>query len=633
MKTDNITIRILRLVLPWWKWVVAATISMVLFALLSGVTLGMLLPLFDDILLPQEGHTGDENFLESLDSNCSEPFNELLKSLVLFDSDSIRENADRISAGLSETLRVSNSSQVLFAVIVFIVITVFLKNLFAFFQSFFISKAEHGVIAGLRNSLYEHLLGLDMRFYATNRTGDIIAKFTSDIARMNRAMTQILMKVPRQIVLLIVYLTLALWASWKLAFATLLIFPPIMFIILIIGKILKSKTHYAQKRLSDFSSILNETIFGIRVVKAFSMEEYERAKFGNVIDKHRKTRISLRRIKALASPVTEVMGAIATGVIMWYGGQAVLTGEALSTGRFLVFIAAVLSMMKPIRALSNSNAAIQIGFASAERVFALMDTPPLIKEVDNPKPMTSIGSGIEFKDVSFSYKKGIEVLHKISFCIGRGEIVALVGPSGGGKSTVADLIPRFYDPDSGFITINGIDLRELRIRDIRQSLGVVTQETILFNDTVLNNIAYGVDDIPFETIRVATEAANALEFITELPDGFETVIGERGCQLSGGQKQRLAIARAILKNPEILIFDEATSALDTHSERFVQEAIDNLIEGRTTLVIAHRLSTITKATKVIYIDDGRIVEQGTHDELIALNGKYRELYDMQFKDV
>jgi len=317
---------------------------------------------------------------------------------------------------------------------------------------------------------------------------------------------------------------------------------------------------------------------------------------------------------------------------MWYGGQSVLAGETLSTGRFLVFIAAVLSMMKPIKVLSNSNAAIQIGFASAERVFDLMDRTVRIKEVENPVSLKSVEKGIEFRDVSFSYKEGVEVLQNVSFSIGRGEIVALVGPSGGGKSTIADLIPRFYDPDSGSIMIDGTDLHEIDLKDIRLSLGVVTQETILFNDTVMNNIAYGVDDIPIGTVRKVAQAANALEFIDELPEGFETVIGERGCQLSGGQKQRIAIARAILKNPDILIFDEATSALDTHSERYVQEAIDNLIEGRTTLVIAHRLSTIMKANRIIYIDEGRIAEQGTHDELIAKNARYRELYDMQFKD-
>jgi len=603
--------------------------------MLSGVTLGMLLPLFDDVLVPAGERSGDMNLRVALEQYCSVPASELGSSIVSLDSQGVGESWRELVDGISRALEESDPSQILFAVIVLMVVIVVLKNLFGFLQTFLMARVEQGVIARVRNTLYSHLLELDMRFYTSTRSGDVIARFTSDVAGMNRSMRQILMRVPREMVLLAVYLTVALWASWRLALATLLIFPPVMFVILIIGRILKRKTHYAQRRLSDFSSLLQETIFGIRVVKAFSMEEFEGEKFRRIISEHRKTRISLRRIGALASPLTEAMGAVASGLIMWYGGRAVLAGESLSAGRFLVFLAAILSMMKPIKVLSNANAVIQGGFASAERVFELMDRPVKIKQSDDPKPLKSVSEGIEFHDVCFRYTEGIEVLRNISFTIGKGEIVALVGPSGGGKSTIADMIPRFYDPDSGSVTIDGVDLRDIAVKDIRRSLGVVTQETVLFNDTVTNNIAYGVSDIPFERIRKAAEAANALEFIEfieELPDGFETVIGERGCWLSGGQKQRLAIARAILKNPEILIFDEATSALDTHSERYVQKAIDNLIKGRTTLVIAHRLSTISKATKVIYVENGMIAEQGTHEELLEKKGKYRGLYDMQFKD-
>jgi len=632
MRTHGTAARILRLVRPWWKSVAAATVCMAIFAMLSGVTLGMLLPLFDDVLVPAGERSGDMNLRVALEQYCSVPASELGSSIVSLDSQGVGESWRELVDGISRALEESDPSQILFAVIVLMVVIVVLKNLFGFLQTFLMARVEQGVIARVRNTLYSHLLELDMRFYTSTRSGDVIARFTSDVAGMNRSMRQILMRVPREMVLLAVYLTVALWASWRLALATLLIFPPVMFVILIIGRILKRKTHYAQRRLSDFSSLLQETIFGIRVVKAFSMEEFEGEKFRRIISEHRKTRISLRRIGALASPLTEAMGAVASGLIMWYGGRAVLAGESLSAGRFLVFLAAILSMMKPIKVLSNANAVIQGGFASAERVFELMDRPVKIKQSDDPKPLKSVSEGIEFHDVCFRYTEGIEVLRNISFTIGKGEIVALVGPSGGGKSTIADMIPRFYDPDSGSVTIDGVDLRDIAVKDIRRSLGVVTQETVLFNDTVTNNIAYGVSDIPFERIRKAAEAANALEFIEELSDGFETVIGERGCWLSGGQKQRLAIARAILKNPEILIFDEATSALDTHSERYVQRAIDNLIKGRTTLVIAHRLSTISKATKVIYVENGMIAEQGTHEELLEKKGKYRGLYDMQFKD-
>lgn len=631
MKTRSTAVRILRIVRPWWKSVAAAAVCMTMFAMLSGVTLGMILPLFDEVLVPAGERVGDKDLLVTLEQYCSVPMSELWSSITSLDSPGVGESWGQLGDGISRALEESDPSQILLAVIVLMIVIISLKNLFGFLQVFLMARVEQGVIARVRNALYSHILELDMRFYTSTRSGDVMARFTSDIAGMNRSMTQMLMKVPRQIVLLAVYLTVALWASWQLALATLLIFPPVMFVILIIGRILRRKTHYAQRRLSDFSSLLQETIFGIRVVKAFSMEEFESEKFGKIISDHRKTKISLRRIGALASPLTEVMGGVASGLIMWYGGRAVLAGESLSAGRFLVFLAAILSTMRPIKMLSNANAVIQGGFASAERVFELMDRPVRITQSDDPMPLKSVSEGIEFHDVCFSYTEGIEVLRDISFTIGKGEIVALVGPSGGGKSTIADMIPRFYDPDSGSITIDGVDLRDIAIKDIRRSLGVVTQETVLFNDTVANNIAYGVSDIPFERVRKAAEAANALEFIEELPDAFETVIGERGSWLSGGQKQRLAIARAILKNPEILIFDEATSALDTHSERYVQKAIDNLIKGRTTVVIAHRLSTISKATKVIYVENGMIAEQGTHEELLEKNGKYRGLYDMQFK--
>ncbi|MBN2587428.1 MAG: ATP-binding cassette domain-containing protein, partial [Candidatus Fermentibacteraceae bacterium] len=307
-----------------------------------------------------------------------------------------------------------------------------------------------------------------------------------------------------------------------------------------------------------------------------------------------------------------------------------LAGGDLTTGRFLVFLAAALSMMNPVKTISHANSRIQSGLASAERVFRLMDREVAILQPVDPAPFDGFCESIEFSSVSFSYDGNSPVLRDVSFTIRKGEIVALVGPSGGGKSTIADLIPRFYDPDSGKILIDGYDLRTIDLEVLRRSMGVVTQETVLFNDTIRNNIAYGEDGIPMERVELAAEVANAMEFIREFPGGFETVIGERGTRLSGGQKQRIAIARAVLKDPDILIFDEATSALDTHSERMVQQAIDGLVEGRTSLVIAHRLSTVTKASMVLYVEDGRIVERGTHPELLEKNGKYRKLYDLQF---
>ena len=630
MKKKSTIPRILSYLRPYWKWMTGAMLCMVLFAVFSGASLGMILPLFDNVFSRTDTATEKCDFLPSLRQNTGEAFSNLGSEIVSLHPRGVYSAGGELLEGLRDTFRESDPQQVLIAIVLGLIFIVLLKNFLGFMQVFFLSRAEQGVVASIRGSLYNHLLQLDMGFYTSVRSGDVMARFTSDVGNMNWAMTEMMMSVPRQFVLLLVYLGLALWASWRLTLITLLVFPPAMLFILIMSRRLRKKTHYSQEKLSDFSALLQETIFGIRIVKAFSMEKFEGSRFAGILDVHMRTETSLQRERAFASPVTEIMGSIASGFIMWYGGSAILSGGSLSTGRFLVFLAASLSMMKPIKIISTANSRIQTGIASAERVFDLMDQEPAIIQPVDPVLFDSFDDRIEFRDVCFSYETGIPVLTDVSFSLDKGEIIALVGPSGGGKSTIADLIPRFYDPDSGSILIDGSDLRTIDLEGLRRNLGVVTQETVLFNDTVRNNIAYGEDSIPIERIRLAAEVANALQFIEDLPDGFSTVIGERGARLSGGQRQRLAIARAVLKDPDILIFDEATSALDTHSERQVQKAIDGLIEGRTSLIIAHRLSTITKATKVLYIENGRIVESGTHPELLKLNGKYRLLYDMQF---
>lgn len=630
MKKKSAILRILSFVRPYWRWMTGAMLCMVFFALFSGASLGMILPLFDDVLTRDDQPREGGELLPVLRENTGSALSRMGSGITSLDPGETFSAGGDLVEGLRATFRRADPGQVLLVIIVGLLIIVILKNLLGFMQVFFLSRAEQGVVTDIRGKLYDHLLELDMGFYTSARAGDVMARFTSDVGNMNWAMTEMLMSVPRQAVLLLVYLGLALWASWRLALITLLVFPPAMLFILVLSRRLRRKTHTSQERLADFAAILQETIFGIRIVKAFSMERFESGRFAGMLDVHRKTETSLQRERAFASPVTEMMGAVASGFIMWYGGKAILSGGDLTTGRFLVFLAAALSMMSPIKTISKANSRIQSGLASAERVFRLMDRKPSVIQPADPVPLESFRDSIEFHDVCFSYGTDPPVLNDISFSMKRGEIVALVGPSGGGKSTIADLIPRFYDPDSGRITIDGHDLRRIDLEALRRSLGVVTQETVLFNDTVRNNIAYGEQGIPMERVELASRVANALEFILELPRGFETVIGERGTRLSGGQKQRIAIARAVLKDPDILIFDEATSALDTHSERMVQKAIDGLMEGRTSLVIAHRLSTVTKATRVLYVENGRIVERGTHSQLLEKNGKYRKLYDLQF---
>lgn len=630
MKDRKTALRILSFARPYWKWLIGAVLSMVLFALFSGASLGMILPLFDDVLGREDVQEDAPSLGEALRVNVGGDLREFGSSLAGFRIGNAVEAGERILAGVRLSIRSADPSQVLLVVIVMLLAFILLKNMLSILQVFFLARVEQGVVTDIRSRLYRHLLRLDLSFYSTGRSGDTIARFTSDVGNMNWALTEMLISVPRQIVLLLVYLTLALWASWRLALFTLLVFPPAILFILLLGRRLRSKTHTAQERLADFSSILQETIFGIRIVKAFSMERFESRRFDSLLDVHRKTETSLQRERALAGPVTEFMGALASGAIMWFGGSEILSGGTLTTGRFLVFLAASLSMMSPMKTISRANTRIQTGIACAQRVFNLMDMRSAILQVKDPSPFDGLQEGIRFSDVHFSYEEDIPVLNGISFSLEKGEIVALVGPSGGGKSTIADMIPRFFDPSTGSIEIDGVDLRKLDLHALRRSLGVVTQETILFNDTVWNNIAYGEPDIPPGRMEHALEAANALEFVGEMPDGLQTVIGERGARLSGGQRQRLAIARAILKDPDILIFDEATSALDTHSERQVQKAIDGLIEGRTSLVIAHRLSTIAKASRICYVEQGRIMEEGTHSELMARNGRYRRLYDLQF---
>jgi subfamily B ATP-binding cassette protein MsbA len=387
-----------------------------------------------------------------------------------------------------------------------------------------------------------------------------------------------------------------------------------------------------QERIASLTSVLHETISGVKVVKAFGMEDFENRKFAGEAQSLFATVMRVTRIKNLSSPSTEFLSAVAGGVIIWFGGMQVLSHESLKASEFIGFLFAMFQMMPPIKELSTVNNRLAEATAAGKRVFEILDTEPNIRTAPGAVRITGFDRSIEFRAISFRYAEGDEVLHHCSLTINKGEAVAIVGPSGAGKSTLVDLVPRFYDPTGGSITIDGRDLRNVELKSLREQIGIVTQETILFNDSVRNNIAYGLDECPEEALIAAARAANAHDFIKDMPYGYGTVIGERGVKLSGGQRQRLALARAILKNPPILILDEATSALDTESELLVQEAIERLMAGRTSIVIAHRLSTIQHADRIVVIDNGRITETGKHRELVRKkNGLYRKLYEMQFR--
>jgi len=512
------------------------------------------------------------------------------------------------------------------------VVTFLLKNIFGYIQSTMMTYVEHGVIRDLRNSVYAHIHRLPLAFFSNERTGGLISRVISDVPVIISGISATFFTSVREPLLIAAYLTIALSISWKLTLISFVVLPFILALTAAVGLRVHKQSGLVQERIADVTSVLQETISGVKVVKAFGMEAFESRKFGGANEGFFQTVFKVTKVRNLASPLSEFLGAVAGAIVIWYGGLEVLGQGALRASEFLGFLFAIFQLMPPVKELSTVNNRIQEATAAGRRVFDLLDTEPNIKNVESPVVLTGFRDRIEFRNVSFRYGSDDLVLADINTTVSKGEVVAIVGPSGAGKSTLVDLIPRFYDPTWGSITIDGIDLRAADIASLRALIGIVTQETILFNDTVRNNIAYGLEKCSLERVIEAAKAANAHRFIMEMPKGYESVIGERGVKISGGERQRIALARAILKNPPILILDEATSALDTESEMLVQEAIENLMAGRTSIVIAHRLSTVQHADRILVMEAGRIVESGRHDDLIQVeHGLYRKLHDLQFR--
>jgi len=603
----------------------------VVYALSSGASIGMILPVFDDVLSGREGDRTGRSIGAILSEDVLPLAGSAFERLAGFDLDGSVEAFSETGAAARAALREAPAREALAVVIAFIVVLIVLKNLAAVMQTFFLARVEQGVLFDLRRVLFGHILSLDLDYFARSRTGELLSRMTADVDRLKGAISEAMVNVAKQAILLAVFMTIALMASWKLTLVTLAVLPPSALAIGALGKRLRRKSHRAQEKMADFASVLQETSIGIRVVKAFSMEAFEQRRFDRILRSHARFETTLQRLKALAGPLTEIIGMGASALIFWYGGNEVLGKGSMTQGQFFVFLGAALSMIDPVKDLSKSITRIQAGMASSDRIFAILDEKPAVMESADPVDISGFSDSIVFEGVSFAYDRE-QVLHGIDLTVRAGEVVALVGPSGAGKSTLADLLPRFIDPTRGRIVMDGVDIRDMRLASLRALIGVVTQETVLFNDTIRNNIAYGHADLPLERVREAAAAASILDFIEELPEGFETIIGERGVTLSGGQRQRLAIARAILKNPAIMVLDEATSSLDTESERQVQRAIETLVSSRTALMIAHRLSTIRRADRIVFLEAGRIVETGTHEELLAAGGRYRKLYDLQFSD-
>jgi subfamily B ATP-binding cassette protein MsbA len=507
-----------------------------------------------------------------------------------------------------------------------------LKNIFWYAQSYLIVKVEQGVIRDIRNTLYLHYLELPVEYYNEARSGTLLSRITNDVSLVRGAIANGFAQAIRQTLLVIAYLAAVLTANWKLFLITLLVAPPSLYLIGNIGRRLRRYSTRSQERMGDLTGALQETITGVRVIKGFNLERLMGDRFRRVNQAYTNAMIRMTRTGSLAPPLTEILGATVGIVILYIGGRDIVRGTGMDAGRFLMFLVAIFALMQPIRTLSQVNIQIQEGLAAAARIFNVLDTKPSLSEKPDAIAMPAEIREIRFDDVSFSYVPGRPVLASVSFVAPAGSMVAVVGPSGAGKTTLVDMIPRFYDPLSGSIRLNGIDLRDLSLSGLRSAIGLVTQETILFDDTVEANIALGRPGAGRDEIESAARAANADGFIREMPEGYGTQIGDRGVKLSGGQRQRLAIARAILKNPPILIFDEATSSLDSESEALVQEALDRLVRNRTTFVIAHRLSTVRRADRILVIENGRISDAGSHEELFARGGTYRRLHEMQFRD-
>ncbi len=502
----------------------------------------------------------------------------------------------------------------------------------AFYYGYFylINAVGQRIVAGLREGVYRHLNFLSLSFFHRTPTGVLISRVTNDAGMIQGAVSNAVVGILKDAFSVIGLTFVIFYQDWKLALITMILFPVAVIPIVQFGRRLRKISTETQQVTADVTVLLHETIIGSRIVRAFNMEEYEIKRFGGAIKRLYNIIMSDVKVKAIAHPLMELLGGIGIAFIVWYGGSQVIRG-ASTPGTFFSFLTAMIMLYEPVKNLSGANSAIQQGIAAAIRVFDLLDTPPEIRDKKGAIQLAPIQHSIEFRDVFFKYDETL-VLKGVNLLVKAGEVLAIVGMSGGGKSTLVNLIPRFYEVTEGAIYIDGMDIRQVTLSSLRSQIGIVSQQTILFNDTVRNNIAYGDIRRTTDEIKEAARAAYAYDFIEKLPRKWDTIIGEQGVKLSGGERQRISIARALLKNAPILILDEATSSLDTEAEVEVQNALENLMRGRTTLVIAHRLSTIRNANRIIVIKDGAIVEEGRHDELLAVCGEYRKLYDMQFRD-
>ncbi len=505
------------------------------------------------------------------------------------------------------------------------------KGFFYGLNFFLLEKIGQNVIREMRTKVFDHIHAQSLSFFHRTPTGELISRVISDINFMQAAISTAVVGLLRDFIQVICLLIVIFSMNWQLAMISLVFLPAAAIPIVKFGRAFRRISTKMQEETAVVSNIMHESITGAPVVKAFTMEEHESKRFAAQVEKLFQTIMEDARYRRIQHPLMEVIGGFGMALIIWFGGKEVIAGNS-TPGTFFAFLTALVMIYQPIKAVSKINSTVQRGLAAAVRVFSLLDQPADITSKPNAPELPPFHNSISLQNLQFSYDKQTKVLKDINLEVPAGEILAIVGPSGSGKSTLANLIPRFFDIDAGNLLIDGHDIRDVTLRSLRKQIAIVTQQTILFNDSIRNNIAYGDSERAEEEIRAAAKAAHALGFIEKLPEGFDTVIGESGNKLSGGERQRISIARALLKNAPILVLDEATSALDTESEREVQIALENLMKNRTTFVIAHRLSTIKNADRIIVIKDGRIVEEGTHDMLLAAGLEYEKLYNMQYQN-